>query len=183
MGEFEIPCEFQTHHLDFEMSPLLPLMSLKLIWNSSKFWTQPLVIDFEFRDASKRVSNVSIQFKMHLTLLVLVIFLSFLRLFMTFLCNKWPMRVCHMLHHLSYYINSLSSRLKRFVRSLTFCGKEDEKFGLFLLFFIEYIVFIFFWFNSWIFTLLWIVSMTSPSWDVKKLTRGLKHENLKARNL
>ena len=31
-------------------------------------------------------------------------------LFMTFLCNKWSMGVCHMLSYWIYYINSLSTR-------------------------------------------------------------------------
>ena len=74
-------------------------MSSKLIWNSPKYRTQPLVTDFELQDMSKRVSNVSIQFKMHHTHLELVIFGFFLRLFMNFHYNKWSMRVYHMLGH------------------------------------------------------------------------------------
>ena len=39
----------------------------------------------------------------------------------------------------------------------------------------------FFLFKFWIFTLLWIVNVTSPLWEAKKPTWGLKHENLRAR--
>ena len=60
--EFEIHYAFWTHPLDFKLDLSLPLMGSKLTWNSPKFWTQLLVIDFEPRDMSKRVPNDSIQF-------------------------------------------------------------------------------------------------------------------------
>ena len=37
VGEFEIHSEFWTHHGDFELVIFFPLMSSKLIWNSSQF--------------------------------------------------------------------------------------------------------------------------------------------------
>ena len=74
MGEFEIPFEFLTHYYNFELSFSLPLMSLKLIWNSPKFRTQPLMINFKPQDTSKQVPNVSIKFKTFCTYLELVIF-------------------------------------------------------------------------------------------------------------
>ena len=65
-------------------------------------------------------------------------FWSSFRIFMTFPCNKWPMRGCHMLSHWWLYINFLSSRFFGeksrswiFSESLTFCGEEDENFSLF----------------------------------------------------
>ena len=58
----------------------------------------------------------------------------------------------------------------------TFVVEKDG--GLFLFFFVEYIVYSFFIFKLWIFTLLWIVNVTLP-----KPTWGLKHENLRARKL
>ena len=59
--------------------------------------------------------------------------------------------------------------LDLFPKSLTLEAEEDKNFGLFL-FFIEYIDFSFFLFKLWIFTLLWIVIMTSPPWEAKKPT-------------
>ena len=79
---------FELIMLIFELSFSLPLMSLKLILNSPKFWTQPFVIEFEPQDTLKQVSKASIQFKTLCTQLELVIFEPLLGYLWFFSCNK-----------------------------------------------------------------------------------------------
>ena len=139
---------------------------------------------------------------------------------MTFLFNKWPMEVCHMLAYWIYYINSFNFRFWEEEETFEVFGETRQQvwfvyfiFDLIYIFLVSfysthrfllyyglcmlhhpyerlkkqygfsYIVFSFFWFNTWIFTLLWIVNVTPPPWEAKKPIWGLKYEHLKARNL
>ena len=67
-----------------------------------------------------------------------------------YFCNKWPMRVCHMLGNWWYYIISLSSRFRNlgsFSREFDIkCGRRRELWFVFFSFFIKYIVFSFYLF-------------------------------------
>ena len=83
-------------------------MSLKLFWNSPKFSTQPLLIDFELRNTSKRILIAFIQFKMHHTHLELIIFGVFLVCLWLFFVISGQ---CHVLGYWIYYINSLNYKV------------------------------------------------------------------------
>ena len=73
----KLTMNFELTLLISNWSYFLPLLILKLIWNSPKFQTQPLVIKFKPRDTSKRVPNAFTQFEMPYTHLKLIIFEAF----------------------------------------------------------------------------------------------------------
>ena len=112
VGKFEILYEFWTYLVDSELvhfSPTyefeidLELTQISNTTTNNQFWaTRHIKMSTK---CLYLIQNASYLFKTHN-------FWSFLKLFITFLCNKWSMRVYHMLGHLSYYISSLSFRVK-----------------------------------------------------------------------
>ena len=93
VGEFEIPYEFQTHHLDFKLSHLLPLMNSYLLETHPNFelnhWWSNLSLETCQNKFQMPQSNSNALYSFR-TCNILSIF----RLFMTSPCNKYPMRVC-----------------------------------------------------------------------------------------